>query len=177
MDLSYLFVPCINQFTSALPLSQLVFFQCFFTWGWGEDIFHFSFVPNVFLSSSQWVPIKLPICSLCRQISAPTISPGQKNGDKQFWKQNCMQPMGRLSHTLTMGPVFSFSGWGGVGWGEFFFVFLPCSQCVPNMFSKCSQVFNVFPNMFPIAPQFLLHMVCPKFNSHVYKLKRYTIGK
>jgi hypothetical protein len=29
----------------------------------GRIFFHFSFVPNMFPSSSQWVPIKFPMCS------------------------------------------------------------------------------------------------------------------
>jgi hypothetical protein len=37
------------------------FFLLSFGWGgWGEDFFHFSFVPNMFPSSSQWVPNMLP---------------------------------------------------------------------------------------------------------------------
>jgi hypothetical protein len=31
------------------------------------------------------------------------------------------------------------------------------------------------PIRFPIAPHFYPIMVCPKFNSHVYKLKRWAI--
>jgi hypothetical protein len=33
----------------------------------GRVFFHFPFVPNMFPSSSQWVPIKFPICSLGSQ--------------------------------------------------------------------------------------------------------------
>jgi hypothetical protein len=33
----------------------------------GEDFFHFSFVPNMFIASSQWVPIKFSICSFGSQ--------------------------------------------------------------------------------------------------------------
>jgi hypothetical protein len=51
-------------------------------------------------------------------------------------------------------------------WRALFFVFLPCSQCVPNMFSFCSLEV-------PNSTLILSHRVCPKFNSHVYKLKRY----
>ncbi len=36
----------------------------------GEDFFHFSFVPYMFPSSSQWVPIRFPICSLGSQCVA-----------------------------------------------------------------------------------------------------------
>jgi len=38
------------------------------------------------------------------------------------------------------------------------------------------QVPKLFPKAFPIAPQFY-HMVCPKFNPHVYKLKSLAIGE
>ncbi len=41
----------------------LDFFPFKFWVGVGEDFFHFSFVPNKFPSSSQWVPIRFPICS------------------------------------------------------------------------------------------------------------------
>jgi hypothetical protein len=33
----------------------------------GRIFFHFLFVPNMFPSSSQWVPIRLPMCSLGSQ--------------------------------------------------------------------------------------------------------------
>jgi hypothetical protein len=35
--------------------------------GGGGDFFHFSFVLNMFLSSSQWSPIRFPKCTLCSQ--------------------------------------------------------------------------------------------------------------
>jgi len=39
------------------------------------------------------------------------------------------------------------------------------------LFSMCShQVPNVFPEMFPIVPHVLSHMVWPWFNFHVYKV-------
>jgi len=63
-----------------------------------------------------------------------------------------------------------------VGGVFFFFLFsLPCSQCVPNMFSSRSleipQVHKLFPKACSIASQFYpIWLVCPKFTSHVYKL-------
>jgi len=60
---------------------------------------------------------------------------------------------------------FSFQG----GWGEGFF-FL-----VPNAFSSCSHEDPIrFPSSqdVPNNPLDLSHMVCPKFNSHVYKLRK-----
>ncbi len=49
--------------------------------GWG-DLFHLSFVPNMFPSSSQWISIRFPRCSLgsqcvpqwCSQQQLPLIS-------------------------------------------------------------------------------------------------------
>ncbi len=81
------------------------------------------------------------LITLCPQISAPAINP--KMVINSFGNRNLMQPMGKAQHALAMGPVFSFWGWGGgeVRWGNFFsffFLLLPCSQCVPNMFSVCS---------------------------------------
>jgi len=42
---------------SACTQCALIFFLLSFRWG-GKDFFHFFIVPNMFLSSSQWVPIK-----------------------------------------------------------------------------------------------------------------------
>jgi hypothetical protein len=41
----------------------------------GEDFFHFSFVPNKFPSSSQWVPIRFPMCSPRVFPIAPRFNP------------------------------------------------------------------------------------------------------
>jgi len=58
------------------------FFQVLGGWG-GEDFFHFSFVPIMFLSSSHWVPHVFPKSVLCLQNFAPALT-YVKNGDKQF---------------------------------------------------------------------------------------------
>jgi hypothetical protein len=54
------------------------------------------------------------------------------------------------------GPCFFLWGWGGVG--RLFIFSLPCSQCVPNMFSSRSletpQVHKLFPKACSIALQF-----------------------
>ncbi len=70
-----------------------------------------------------------------------------KNDDQQFWKEKCHTANGNAQHAH--GAVFSFCGWDAVGWGgELFFVFLPGSQYVPNIFSsrslKVPQVFKLF---------------------------------
>ncbi len=61
---------------------------------------------------------------------------------------------------------FKFVFWGGVGkgWPKVFYspLFLMCSYHVPTM---CPQVV-------PNSTLLLSHMVCPKFNSPIYKLKR-----
>jgi hypothetical protein len=54
-----------NRQTDSLSLCVClrILFLLIFGWrGLGEDFFHFSFVPSMFLSSAQWVP-KFPICS------------------------------------------------------------------------------------------------------------------
>jgi len=74
-----------------------------------------------------------------------------------FENRNFMQPMGSPSMHSWWALIFPF--WGSVGVGRVFFFFdLPCSQCVPNMFSSCSlevpQVPKLFHNAFPVASQF-----------------------
>jgi hypothetical protein len=69
--------------------------------------------------------------------------------------------------------IFFLLGWGGVGLDrkrEFFFVH--CSQCVLIMFSWGFQ--NV-PQDVPNFTSDLSLMVCPKFNNHVNKLKRWAM--
>jgi hypothetical protein len=76
---------------------------------------------------------------------------------------------GKAQHAHMMGLCFPFRG--GVVEG-FLFVFLPCSQCVPNMFPWCSPSSHVVAQSVPNSTSNLSRMVCPKFNSHVYILKR-----
>jgi hypothetical protein len=47
--------------------SALIYFSFKFWVGWRGGFFHFSFVPNMFTSSSHQVPIKFPVCSLGSQ--------------------------------------------------------------------------------------------------------------
>ncbi len=86
-------------------------------------------------------------------------------------------PNQKAQHALMIGPIFFLLG---VRWMKLFFVFSPCPQCVLNMFSSCShgvpQVPKLFTNTFPITPQFYPIWFCPKFNSHVYTLKRQVKG-
>jgi hypothetical protein len=79
-----------------------------------------------------------------------------------------MQPMGRLTRAHN-GPCFFV-----LGVGKIIFDFL-----VPNLFLTCSYHIplrflssEVVPKDIPNNTSILSHMVCPKFNSHVYKLKR-----
>jgi len=60
---------------------------------------------------------------------------------------------------------------------ERFFGFFPCSQCVPIRFPKGSSSPQVVPQDIPNSTSDFSHMVCPKFNSDVYKLKRCPIGE
>jgi hypothetical protein len=89
-----------------------------------------------------------------------------------FGNKSFMQPTRRLN-IHSWGVQFFFF-WGG-GWAGFF------SPLVLNMFSWSShgvpQGPKLFLGTFPIAFHFYPHTVCPKFNSHVYKLKRQAIGE
>jgi len=49
------------------------------------------------------------------------------------------------------------------------------SQCVPMGFSKSSSIFQVVPQDVPNSTSVLSLMVCRKFNSHAYRLKRWAI--
>ncbi len=108
---------------------------------------------------------------LCPQHFAPSIGLGQN------WWPTVLEigfrvhaANGKAQHD---GPSFFFGGeMGGKFFGFFFIVpnvFPTCSHHVPMgflEFSSCSL------KTFPIAPQFLSHMICPKFNSHIHKLKK-----
>jgi hypothetical protein len=62
---------------------------------------------------------------------------------------------------------------GGGGEREGFFNFFPLfPMCSHEILIKFPQVSSCSPKMFPIAPRFHFHVVCPKFNSHGYKLKK-----
>jgi len=74
-----------------------------------------------------------------------------------FENGNFMQPMGGLSMHSRWALFFPLGvRWGGVR-GVFFFS-LPCSQCVPNMFSSRSletpQVHKLFPKACSTALRF-----------------------
>jgi hypothetical protein len=51
-------------------------------------------------------------------------------------------------------------------------VVFPWSRCVLVKFSKGSQVLKCVPQDVSNSTWVLSHMVCPKLNSHVYKLKK-----
>jgi len=90
----------------------------------------------------------------------PAISPGQK-----WWqtilkiKVSCSQWEG--SACTHEAP--SFFLWGG-GVEERDFLFFPCSQSVPIVFSWDSQV---VPQDVSKSTSDLPHMICPRFNSHL----------
>jgi hypothetical protein len=90
-----------------------------------------------------------------------------KNGDKQFWKQKIQAANGKVRMHSWWALFFHF------GVGEIIFGFL-----VPNVFLTCSHHIplrflssEVVPKGIPNSTSILSHMVCPKFNSHVYKLR------
>ncbi len=60
---------------------------------------------------------------------------------------------------------------------EGFFGFFTCSQCVPIRFPKGSSSPQVVPQDISNSTSDFSHMVCPKFNSDVYKLKRWALGE
>jgi len=74
-------------------------------------------------------------------------------------KENFHGVNGKAQHALMNSPAFFFLRHGGRGkWIFKIFSLLPmCSHHVPN------------------STSILSHMVCPKFNSHVYKLKRWNL--
>jgi hypothetical protein len=89
-----------------------------------------------------------------------------KNGDQQFWKEKFHAANEEAQLALMNGPGFSFLKGGG---GDGFFVF----SLVPNLSPSGSQsVLKCVPQDVPNSTWVLFHMVCSKFNSLVYKVKR-----
>ncbi len=92
-------------------------------------------------------------------------SPGRK-----WWQtvleRNVPCSQWKAQYGLMSSPVFFFLG------GRNFYFF----SLVPIMFPMCSHEVPQFPKLFPQnvlnSTSALSHMVCPKFNSHVYKLKK-----
>jgi len=78
-----------------------------------------------------------------------------------FGKRNFMQWEGSAC-THGRSSFFLFEGAGGEG----IFVFFPLFPSYSQSVLKCC------PQDVPNSTWVLPHMVCPKFNSHVYKLKR-----
>ncbi len=95
-----------------------------------------------------------------------------KYGDRQFWK---LFSQWYAQHALMMRLVF-FSFGGGVG-GRVICLFI---FFVPNVFSTCSQHVPLrVPKFLSCSlrhSQWHLNLICPKFNTLVYKLKRSPIG-
>jgi len=82
---------------------------------------------------------------------------------QNFGNKSFMHPMKMFSLHLWRVQFFLFEGGGEGG-----FCFMPCSLCIPFMFSWGSQVPKLFPQKVPNSTSGLLfHMVCPKFNFHV----------
>jgi len=89
-----------------------------------------------------------------------------------FGNKSFMQLMGRLSMRSWTIQFFVFLFWRGRGRGIFcvFSLVLNDSHHVPPRVPKC------VPQDVPNTTWVLSHMICPKFNSHVYKLKRWNLG-
>jgi hypothetical protein len=100
----------------------------------------------------------------------------QALGKKCWWtilvrKKSCNQGEGLLYiHQFNL-VVFCCKG----GRGEGFFFFFPI---VLHVCPSCSQsVPKYIPKNFPNSTLVLFNMVCPKFDSHVHKLKRWATGQ
>ncbi len=66
---------------------------------------------------------------------------------------------------------------GREGWQRLFFVFSLVPKCVLILFPWGSSYSKVVPQEFPYSTSALSHMVSPKSNSHVYKLKKVGHGR
>jgi hypothetical protein len=98
-----------------------------------------------------------------------------------FGKRNFMQPMRRLSMHLWTPVFFILQGAGGGGRGDSIFplvlnVFPSSSQQVLTGFPSSQSVPKYVPQVVPNSTWDLSYMVCPKFNSPVYKLKTWNSG-
>ncbi len=92
-----------------------------------------------------------------------------------FWSLSVVLEGLRVGGIFMRGPVFSFLRRRGVG--RNFRHFFLSSHHVPIMFPMCSHEILKFSQNAPNSTFVLSHMVCPKFNSHVYKLKRWALGR
>jgi hypothetical protein len=61
--------------------------------------------------------------------------------------------------------------------GEGFFFFSLFSMCSHQVLKKVPQVLMYFSQDVSCSTSILSHMVCGKFNSHVYKLKRWVVNE
>ncbi len=140
----------------------LDFFSFKFWVGWGREDF-FSFF-------------------LCPQIFALAISPGQKWWPTVLEIEISCCEWERSACTHERSSFFLFERANSD-----FFLFFPCSQCVsiklsssphqvPKRFSNSQSVPRWVPQDVPNSTWVLSYVVCPKFNSPVYKLKRWMPG-
>jgi len=120
----------------------------------------------ILLDSISFGGLQLPNCILCIAICALGISPCQK------WWQTILEIKGKkidmliqiVLHALLRGPFFPSQGG------------LSCSQYVFIVFSWGSSLSQVVVQDITNSTLDLSHMLCPKFNSHVYKVKSWVIG-
>jgi len=112
-----------------------------------------------------------------------------ENGDERFWKEKFHAANGKAQHALMNYTIFFlFEEWVG----EKYFLFFPLIfeewmgekdfLFFPLIFEewvgeKDFLLFPLIPHDVPNGNTSVLsHMVCPKFNSHVYKLQRWNVG-
>ncbi len=94
-----------------------------------------------------------------------------KNDDEQFWKLkfHATNEKGKRCTHERSNYFFLFEEGGK----DCFRLFLMCSHDVPMMFLPAYQkVPHVVPQHVHNSMSDVSHMVCPKFNSHVYELKK-----
>ncbi len=89
---------------------------------------------------------------------------------KKFENKSFMQVMRRfLTHS---GWAQFFFFWAESRWRDFLLFSL-----FPSYSHRFLQVPKLFPQDIPNNTSVLPHIICPKFKSHVYELKRCTIVK
>jgi len=90
---------------------------------------------------------------------------------KEFWKLKFHATNEKAQHALMRDPIIIF--FFKEGGRDCFHLFLMCSHNVPMVFLPAYQrVPQVVPQNVHNSMSDASHMVCPKFNSHVYELKK-----
>ncbi len=109
-------------------------------------------------------------------VCAPAINPGQKWWQIVMEIKSLMQPMRRLE-MHSWGVQFFLGGREWEGGRIFFRLIFMCSHHILIWFPSDSPSSQVISHDIPNRTSDLSHMICPKFNSHVYKLKTWATGE